>query len=231
VLLPVFLLFYPVELAIGMTAIVHFLNGIFKTGLVGKHAVTQVVLHFGLPAIAFAFLGASLLVYLASFPIHVQYKLLGIALSTSPVKVVIGVLLLIFSLVEILPGRRRPRTSKLWLWVGGILSGFFGGLSGHQGALRTSFLIQIGLSKEQFIATGILISLLIDITRLPVYLSSVELNALSSEWIPVATTTFAAFIGAFVGRKLLHKVTLRFVQYLVAVAVALIGLLLAVGVV
>jgi uncharacterized membrane protein YfcA len=117
------------------------------------------------------------------------------------------------------------------LWTGGILSGFFGGLSGHQGALRTSFLIQIGLSKEQFIATGIMISLMIDITRLPVYLSSMELTALGTEWLPVATTTLAAFIGAFAGRKLLHKVTLRFVQYLVAVAVASIGLLLALGVV
>jgi uncharacterized membrane protein YfcA len=231
VLLPVFLLFYPVELAIGMTAIVHFLNGIFKTGLVGRHAARQIVLHFGIPAIVFAFLGASLLVYLASFPIHIQYKLGGIPLSTSPVKVVIGLLLLIFAMIEILPGSRRMRASRLWLWSGGVLSGFFGGLSGHQGALRSSFLIQIGLSKEQFIATGILNSLLIDITRLPVYLTSLNPAELRAEWIPVVATTLAAFTGALIGRKLLTKVTLRFVQSLVAIAVAIIGILLSVGVV
>lgn len=33
-LLPVFLLFFPVDLAIAMTAVVHFLNNIFKTGLI-----------------------------------------------------------------------------------------------------------------------------------------------------------------------------------------------------
>jgi uncharacterized membrane protein YfcA len=145
--------------------------------------------------------------------------------------VVIGLLLLIFAMIEILPGSRRMRASRLWLWSGGVLSGFFGGLSGHQGALRSSFLIQIGLSKEQFIATGILISLLIDITRLPVYLTSLNPAELRAEWIPVVATTLAAFTGALIGRKLLTKMTLRFVQYLVAIAVAIIGILLSVGVV
>lgn len=41
-----------------------------------------------------------------------------------------------------------------WLPLGGLLSGFFGGLSGNQGALRSAFLLKAGLSKEAFIATG-----------------------------------------------------------------------------
>jgi acyl-CoA reductase-like NAD-dependent aldehyde dehydrogenase len=42
-----------------------------------------------------------------------------------------------------------------YLPVGGLLSGFFGGLSGHQGALRSVFLLRAGLTKESFIATGV----------------------------------------------------------------------------
>lgn len=231
ILLPVFLLFYPVELAIGMTAVVHFLNGLFKAGLIGSHAARRVLLHFGLPAILFAFLGAKLLMYLSDFPIHVQYKLLQYPVSTSPVKLVIGVLLLFFAIFEILPARNKPRTSTWWMWLGGVLSGFFGGLSGHQGALRSAFLIRLGLTKESFIATGILISIIIDITRLPVYLGGLDASLLSSEWHMLLGATLAAFTGAYAGRKLLRKLTLRFVQYIVAVLVAAIGVLLALGVI
>jgi uncharacterized membrane protein YfcA len=56
-LTPVFLLFFPVELAIALTAIVHFLNNIFKLVLVGKHIDWPIALRFGLPAIFFSFLG------------------------------------------------------------------------------------------------------------------------------------------------------------------------------
>ena len=35
-LMPVFALFFPVEIAIGLTAIVHFLNNLFKLALLGR---------------------------------------------------------------------------------------------------------------------------------------------------------------------------------------------------
>jgi uncharacterized membrane protein YfcA len=61
VLLPVFALFSPIEIAIGMTAVVHLLNNLFKLILLGKHANKSVVLKFGLPAILAVFGGAWLL--------------------------------------------------------------------------------------------------------------------------------------------------------------------------
>lgn len=60
-LLPAFLAFFPADVAVAMTAIVHFLNNIFKLFLVGRHAQWSVVLRFGLPAIIAAFGGAALL--------------------------------------------------------------------------------------------------------------------------------------------------------------------------
>jgi uncharacterized protein len=38
ILTPVFMIFFPVELAIGLTGIVHFFNNIFKLILVGRNA-------------------------------------------------------------------------------------------------------------------------------------------------------------------------------------------------
>jgi len=60
-LLPAFLIFFPAELAVAMTAIVHVLNNTFKLALLGKHANIQVVLRFGIPAVIAAFAGAGLL--------------------------------------------------------------------------------------------------------------------------------------------------------------------------
>ncbi len=60
-LMPVFALFFPVELAVAMTALVHFLNNLFKLALLGRQADRGVVLRFGAPTIVASFLGAGLL--------------------------------------------------------------------------------------------------------------------------------------------------------------------------
>ena len=57
-LLPVFAIFFPVDVAVALTAIVHLLNNLFKLLLLGKHAEKRVALKFGVPALLAAFLGA-----------------------------------------------------------------------------------------------------------------------------------------------------------------------------
>ena len=44
ILMPVFAIFFPLESAITLTAIVHFLNNIFKLSLLGKYADKNIVL-------------------------------------------------------------------------------------------------------------------------------------------------------------------------------------------
>ncbi len=60
-LLPVFALFVPVEIAVAATAVVHAANNVFKVGLLAKLARRDVVVRFGIPAVAASFLGALLL--------------------------------------------------------------------------------------------------------------------------------------------------------------------------
>jgi len=52
-LMPVFALFFPIDIAIALTAIVHLLNNIFKLTLIGKQADLKTVFRFGIPAIIF----------------------------------------------------------------------------------------------------------------------------------------------------------------------------------
>ena len=55
--------------------------------------------------------------------------------------------------------------------LGGLLSGFFGGLSGHQGALRSAFLAKAGLTTERFVGSNAVIGFLVDLTRIAVYVA------------------------------------------------------------
>ena len=107
------------------------------------------------------------------------------------------------------------------------MSGFFGGLSGHQGALRSAFLIKAGLTKEGFIATGVVISLLVDIPRIVMYGVSLPGLHLADNRLLLAIAVLAAFSGAWLGNRLLTKVTLRLVQLLVALM--LFGIAVALG--
>ncbi len=60
-LTPVMLVYFPVEVAIALTGIVHFSNNIFKLFMVGTYVDKGVLLRFGLPAIVAAFIGSSFL--------------------------------------------------------------------------------------------------------------------------------------------------------------------------
>ena len=135
-LLPAFLLFFPADLAVAMTALVHFLNNIFKLLLLGRHADRHVVIRFGIPAIGASFLGAAPLLRAADLPAIWTYELIGSPHQVLPVNFLMGILIAVFALLEAPPGPGRARVSGKHLVIGGMLSGFFGGLSGHQGALK-----------------------------------------------------------------------------------------------
>src|SRR5690606_32928259 len=169
ILMPVFAIFFPVDLAIALTGVVHFLNNLFKLSLVGWKADRQAVIRFGIPAFLAAIAGAYVLVQASDLEPFYEYIIGDKVYSITPVKLIIAVLLIFFALMEVMPSFKNLQFGKDKLIVGGLLSGFFGGLSGHQGALRSAFLIKSNLSKEAFIATGIVIACIVDISRLGVY--------------------------------------------------------------
>ncbi len=228
-LMQVFALFFPVEVAIALTGVVHFANNLFKMALVGKHTDRQVLLHFGIPALFAAFAGAWLLMQISGFQPLFSYHLGEKQFEVTPVKLVIAVLLLFFSLFEVIPQFQKIQFGKNKLILGGILSGFFGGLAGIQGALRSAFLIKAGLSKEAYIATGVVIASLVDVTRLSVYAERFTSSGLHENVGLLVSAIASAILGALIGKKLLKKITLGFVQIFVAVMLVLIALALGAG--
>lgn len=229
-LLPAFAAFFPVDQAVALTAVVHFLNGLFKLILVGRQADRATVLRFGLPAIAAALAGAWVLMQLSgAAPLH-SYQAFDRTLHITAVKLVVGLLLLAFALIEVLPRLRHLSFAPQYMILGGLLSGFFGGLSGMQGALRSAFLVRAGLSKDAFVATGVVIGCLIDLSRLGMYASALASvgGELDNRLLAAAVT--AAFAGAALGNRYLKKLTMTGVQRIVAAMLLLVALGLISGV-
>jgi uncharacterized membrane protein YfcA len=228
-LLPAFALFFPIDTAIAMTAIVHLINNLFKLLFVGKYADLKVVLRFGIPAIVAAYAGAKLLLWFSDLPELYSYTLFGNAHQITTVKLIIAILMLIFALMELLPGFKQLSFDKKYLPVGGLLSGFFGGISGHQGALRSAFLIKYGLTKEAFIGTGVIIASIIDFSRLFVYSSKFALEWTEANTSLLLTAIVAASLGIMVAARLLKKITMSFVQYTVSILLFIIAIGLGTG--
>ena len=226
-LLPVFALFFPLEVAIGLTAVVHLLNNLFKLGLLWKNIHWGTVLRFGVPGIMGAYLGARLMLLLGTREPLYQ----GLMHPVDPLDLVIAGMMLVFGLFEVSKKLNALSLPPRWMMPGGFISGFFGGLSGHQGALRSMFLLRGGLGKEAFIASGVAIACLVDLTRLPTYARGELITNAQQQGTLLLATTLAAFIGAWWGKKLIPKVTMRGVQLSVGAMILAISGMLASGII
>jgi uncharacterized membrane protein YfcA len=233
-LMPAFALFFPVEVAVAATAVVHLANNLFKVGLIGKWADWSVAVRFAVPAAIAAVLGALLLGRVAGLPPFAEYTLAGRSFSITPVKVVVGLLIGAFALLEGGPALERLSLDRRFVPVGGALSGFFGGLSGHQGALRSAFLVRLGLGREALLGTMGVAAVVVDVSRLAVYGTTflapdvVALRARGG-FALVGAATLAAFVGTFAGTRLVKKVTLRTVHRIVTGMLFLLALALSSG--
>ena len=230
-LLPAFALFFPVDVAIALTAIVHFFNNAFKFILVKKHINWKITLQFGLPALLFSFLGAFLLDKITNANILTEYSLNHKVFQITLMKIIVAFLLIFFALFELIPKLKNLQFPEKYLPIGGILSGFFGGLSGHQGALRSAFLTKVGLSKEAFIATGVIIACMIDVSRMSVYFTNISKVKDSLNFNLIFVATLAAFIGVYFGNKLVKKITINTIQKIVAFMIILFAVGLGLGIV
>jgi len=232
-LMPVFAVFFSVETAVAATAVVHGANSLFKMAAVGRQADKSLVLHFGIPAIIAAFVGAAALGYVSGFGEVARYSIGPVRAEVTPLKLVMAVLMFVFALFELLPRLREIRFDRKYLVPGGLLSGFFGGFSGHQGALRAAFLTKVGISTQAFVGTNAVIGFLVDLARIAMYAFMFLVAGGTGpmvggeQWPLIATGILAAFTGVMLGRRILHKITMKTIQTITGGL--LLGFALALG--
>lgn len=234
-LMPVFAVFFPVTVAVAATAVVHLANNLFKLVLIGRQAVWGVVARFAIPAALAAMVGAWLLGLFAGLPPLFVYYLGSRPHEVTVVKLIIAVIIIFFALFDLSPRLSQLTFDPKYMFLGGALSGFFGGLSGNQGALRSAFLIKAGLGKEAFIGTGVVAAVVVDVARLLVYglvFYTTSFAVIETDSVGlIVSATVAAFIGSFIGRRLLKKITLVTVQKVVGVMLVLLGVGIGIGLV
>jgi len=237
ILLPVFALFLPAELAVAGTGVVHLANNLFKLALMGRRADRGIAVRFGVPAVLAALLGAWLLGRMAALPALASWSAWGRQFHVAPLGLAIAAVIVFFAAFDLVPRLRTWRVPPRFMPLGGALSGFFGGLSGHQGALRSAFLTKAGLTKEAFIGTGVVITCAVDLTRLGVYSGTLgrSLEGPGTEWARLgpllAIACVAALVGSLVGARLVRKVTIDAVRTIVGIGLILLGLALGTGVI
>lgn len=235
-LMPVFALFFPIPIAVASTAAVHLANNVFRVAIVGRGADWKIVWVFGLPAAALAVPGAFLLVHIADMAPLASYSIGERGFDVTTVKLVVSLLILGFAAFELIPSLRTVEFPRKWVALGGALSGFFGGLSGHQGALRSAVLAKTNLDTASFVGTVSICAFMVDISRLAVYgvtFFAADFTNISegNSASLVGVATVAAFIGTYTSSRFLKQVTMSTIRALVGVLLVIIGIALGSGLV
>lgn len=229
-LMPIFAFFFPMPVAIASTAIVHLLNNIFKSIIVGKLANWYVVLTFGIPAAFFSAVGAYLLGKISNVVSVASYSIFNHEFEVTVIGVIVGLTIVISSLFELVPKLSHLSFSSKYIPIGAALSGFFGGISGNQGIFRSAVLIKAGLSKEEFIGTSVICSIVVDIVRIIVYGWSMFFDIVNKEMgMLLVAASMTAFLGSYIGAKLIEKVTFKHVQMMVGSMLFFLGIAFVIG--
>jgi uncharacterized protein len=206
IFLPIALFFLDFKTALTLVAIFHISGNIGRITFFRHGFNKRLLVIFGLPSILLTLIGALLVSYSPS----------------DILKLVLGVFLILFSFASLAKPEISFPANKKNSIVGGSLSGFFAGLIGTGGALRSAFLTSFNLEKSAYIATAAAISLAVDITRIPVYFGSGFLNEQFLYYIPILF--LLAIFGSFTGKKIVNRVSQPTFRKFVLVAITLVSL-------
>ena len=189
VLTPLVLLLVPPHEAIAVVAIVHGAHNAGKLVLLWENVDLEAFKRYGVWLILGSVVGALLQSRVPQRPL---LGILGMALIVLPA----------LTLSEKWTGYIMPESNDR---AGGFGSGFMGGLSGHQGALRAMFLARRIPNKMSYAATASILALCVDLSRIPVYLFYRSEEVFSHYWLTLVLV-ISALLGARLGKVWLKDI-------------------------
>ena len=206
-LIPVAFSFFDLRTAIFLVACFLLFNNLFKIRVFWDKIDFRTFFFFGIPSICFAFGGAALI---ALLPLELIGKILA-------------VFLIVYAVYSLFKPKLAIKKSQLTAIFGGSLSGFFAGLIGLGGAIRSSFLVAFDLPKEVYVATSAMIAVVIDFTRIPTYIFTGSVQA-SRELFLIPLLIVSAYFGVRLGKVLLNRIDQQTFRRIVAIALLLVGI-------
>jgi len=187
-LTPLFLVWFEPHQAVAGVAVVHGVHNGFKARVLKDSIDNDAIRRFGWTLLFGAMIGA----------------LLQSVIPSDPLLLVMGVALIVLPVLKVSERWSSYRLPEAEDRMGGFGSGFMGGLTGHQGALRAMFLQQRLPDKTAYAATAALLALVVDATRIPIYLWH-DASVLTEETGLMLMFCLAALIGAQLGRRWLER--------------------------
>ena len=188
ILTPLVLLLMGPHEAVAVVAVVHGAHNAGKFAALRESVDFEAFRRYGVWLVLGAILGAALQNEVPQKPL---LALIGAFLVSLP----------LLSMSEGWTGYRIPEANDS---LGGFGSGFMGGLTGHQGALRAMFLTRRLPDKMTYAATASVLALCVDLSRVPVYLLF-RYDEMSQHAALTLVLVISALIGVRVGKTWLER--------------------------
>ena len=204
--IPIAGFFLDFHTVLGITGLFHVSSNLSKIALFRKGIDKKLIIYLGVPAVIFVIIGAY-------FSNKVQSEYLEIGLSIF--LIFTSLVFLIFKTFSIKPSIKNSV-------IGGVLSGGVAGILGTGGAIRGITLSAFNLTPAVFIATSAVIDLGVDASRSVVYILNGYVHQHDLYLIPFLIG--ASFVGTYIGKKILTKVSDKRFKSMVLVLVLLTGL-------
>lgn len=180
--------FYDFQKVLALTGLLHIFSNTAKIVLFRKNIDWKLTLWLGISSVALAIGGA----YLTR---HVDFIY---------AKMIMAIFLITFSSFFFLkPTFALFPTLKNSI-IGGGLAGFLAGFIGTGGAIRGLVLTSFNLEKNVFVGTSAAIDFGVDLSRTIIYLDANYLSRKEIWYVPFLIV--AAFLGSYIGKRLLSKI-------------------------
>ncbi|OGZ95231.1 MAG: hypothetical protein A3A28_00605 [Candidatus Sungbacteria bacterium RIFCSPLOWO2_01_FULL_47_32] len=215
-MIPVLVIFFPPVEAIFLVAIIHWFGDVWKVALFRSGFNLRLLLLFGVVGLATSFLGA----------------FISLGANEQILLRLLGAFLVGYALFFIFQGKFSTKGEPASGWKmpagnamaisGGALSGFFAGMFGIGGPIRSMFLSAFDLPKAIYIATAGAIGLTVDVTRIIAYVAGGA--TLPRElWYGLFLFIPVSFVGAQTAKKIVDKIPQDKFRMVVAVFLFVIG--------
>jgi uncharacterized protein len=211
-LTPLFALVVGTKLAVAVVSIPHAAATALRLWRLRRFVDWKVFRGFGLASAAGGLAGAAL---------HARA-------SSPALSATLGVLLVFAGASQLTGLADRLRFRGPAALAAGAVSGFFGGLVGNQGGIRSAALLGLDLGRDAFVATATAAALLVDAARVGFYVAFAG-GVLARLWPLLVVATAGALIGTVGGERVLRRIPEPLFRRVVAITLMMLGMALLIA--
>ncbi|HOS49647.1 MAG TPA: sulfite exporter TauE/SafE family protein [Bacteroidia bacterium] len=198
--------FFEPKVVLGLTAFFHVFSNLAKLILFRKFIDKKIFLLFGLPSVIGVIIGG----------------LLATQMSFYYAELMMGIFLVSFSFYFLKNPEVHFEASKKNAITGGTTAGFLAGLIGTGGAIRGAAMAAFNLEKNFFVGTSAAIDMGVDFSRSVIYWADGFINSSHLWYLP--GLIIVSFLGSWIGKLLLNKISQIYFRKIVLILVGIIGI-------